>query len=73
MAKRPVLNELDLSLGKRTRMHRVLYEHGPGNGTLLLLPIDQGLEHGPIDFFPNPPSADPDYQCRLAKEGATQV
>ena len=69
MVKRPTLDELDLSLGKRTRMHRLLYEHGPGNGTLLFLPIDQGLEHGPIDFFPNPPSADPDYQCRLAQQG----
>jgi class I fructose-bisphosphate aldolase len=68
--KRPTLDSLDhLSLGKRTRLHRLLYEHGPGNGTLLLLPIDQGLEHGPVDFFPNPPSADPDYQCRLALEG----
>ena len=69
MAKRPALDKLDLSLGKRTRMHRLLYEHGPGNGTLLLLPIDQGMEHGPIDFFPNPPSADPDYQCRMARDG----
>jgi class I fructose-bisphosphate aldolase len=69
MAKRPTLEELDLSLGKRTRMHRLLYEHGPGNGSLLFLPIDQGMEHGPVDFFPNPPSADPDYQCRLAREG----
>ncbi len=69
MAKRPKLDELDLSLGKRTRMHRLLYEHGPGSGRLLLLPIDQGMEHGPIDFFPNPPSGDPDYQCRLASEG----
>ena len=68
--KRPTLDSLDhLSLGKRTRLHRLLYEHGPGNGTLLLLPIDQGLEHGPVDFFPNPPSLDPDYQCRLALEG----
>ena len=69
MTERLMLEDLDLSLGKRTRLHRLLYEHGPGNGTLLLLPIDQGLEHGPIDFFPNPPSAHPDYQCRLAKEG----
>ena len=69
MSTRPELAELDLGLGKRTRLHRLLYEHGPGNGTLLLLPIDQGLEHGPIDFFPNAPSADPDYQCRLAAEG----
>jgi class I fructose-bisphosphate aldolase len=64
-----VLDELDLSLGKRTRLHRLMYEHGPGHGTLLLLPIDHGLEHGPVDFFPNPPSADPDYQLRLAEQG----
>jgi len=70
MARRPTLADLDLGLGKRTRMHRLLYEHGPGNGTILFLPIDQGMEHGPIDFFPNPPCANPDYQCRLAKEGA---
>ncbi len=69
MNKRPTLDELHLSLGKRTRLHRLMYEHGPGNGTMLLLPIDQGLEHGPVDFFPNPPCADPDYQCRLALEG----
>jgi class I fructose-bisphosphate aldolase len=35
----------------------------------MFLPIDQGLEHGPVDFFPNPPCADPDYQCRLAEDG----
>jgi fructose-bisphosphate aldolase, class I len=69
MTKRPTLNELDLGLGKRTRLHRLLYEHGPGNGKLLFLPIDQGMEHGPVDFFPNPPSADPNYQCSLALGG----
>ncbi len=69
MAERSALDELDFSLGKRVRLHRLLYEHGPGNCTVLFLPIDQGMEHGPIDFFPNPPSANPDYQCRLAKEG----
>lgn len=63
------LQDLDLPLGKRVRLHRLLYEHGPGNGTLLLLPLDQGLEHGPRDFFANPESADPDFQMRLAKEG----
>lgn len=69
MAERTTLDELNLSLGKRTRLHRMLYEHGPGRGRLLILPIDHGVEHGPIDFFPNPPSGDPDYQWRLAKEG----
>ena len=66
---RPVLNELDLPLGKRVRLRRLLYGRGLKNGTLLILPIDQGLEHGPIDFFPNPPSQDPDFQWRLALEG----
>ncbi len=67
--KRPTLNDLDLSIGKRTRLHRLLYTYGPANGTLLLLPIDQGLEHGPRDFFVNPEAKDPDFQLRLAKEG----
>ena len=57
-----------LSPGKRTRLRRLLYEFGPGNGTLLFLPIDQGVEHGPRDFFPNPASKDPEYQFRLAAE-----
>ena len=54
--------------GKRARLRRLLFEFGPGNGTLLLLPIDQGIEHGPRDFFPNPASKDPEYQFRLAAE-----
>jgi len=68
-ANRPRLADLDLPLGKRVRLHRLLYEHGVGNGTLLVLPIDQGLEHGPVDFFPNPPAKDPEFQWRLALEG----
>ncbi len=64
------LDDLDyLGLGKRTRLHRLMYEHGPGNGRLLILPIDQGMEHGPVSFFPNPPSEDPEFQFRLADEG----
>ncbi|MGI8461321.1 MAG: class I fructose-bisphosphate aldolase [Solirubrobacterales bacterium] len=57
-----------LSPGKRTRLRRLLFEFGPGEGTLMLLPIDQGIEHGPRDFFPNPASKDPEYQFRLAAE-----
>lgn len=67
--RRVTLDEMDhLSIGKKARLHRLLYEHGPGNGTMLLLPIDQGLEHGPVDFFENPAAEDPDFQCRLALE-----
>ncbi len=69
LVKRPTLADLDLSIGKRTRLHKLMYKYGPGNGTLLLLPIDQGLEHGPRDFFVNPDAKDPDFQLRLAKEG----
>jgi fructose-bisphosphate aldolase, class I len=54
--------------GKKARLRRLLFEFGPGNGTLMLLPIDQGIEHGPRDFFPNPASKDPEYQFKLAKE-----
>jgi len=60
---------MGLSTGKRVRLHRMMYEHGLGNGKLLILPIDQGVEHGPVDFFPNPDSKFPDFQYHLAKEG----
>jgi class I fructose-bisphosphate aldolase len=68
--QRLTLDDLDhLSTGKKARLHRLLYDYGPGNGTMMFLPIDQGLEHGPVDFFENPAAADPDFQCRLALEG----
>ena len=67
--RRMTLDEMDLPTGKRARLHRFLYEHGPGNGTMLLLPIDQGLEHGPIDFLDNPPALDPEFQLKLALDG----
>ena len=58
-----------LAPGKKARLRRLLYEFGPGNGTLMFLPIDQGIEHGPRDFFPNPASKDPEYEFKLAKAG----
>jgi class I fructose-bisphosphate aldolase len=66
---RPTLQSLSLSHGKRVRLWRLLYGHGPRNGTLLVLPLDQGLEHGPADFFPNPAALDTDFVFRLALEG----
>jgi len=68
-ARRPKLSDLHLSPGKRARLKRMLYGHGPGGGTLLILPIDQGLEHGPVDFFDNPAALDPTYQFELARDG----
>lgn len=69
VTRRPTFEQLNLSTGKRTRLHRLMYEHGPANGTLMILPIDQGLEHGPVDFFDNPESIDTDWIYRLAVEG----
>jgi fructose-bisphosphate aldolase, class I len=66
---RPSLGALGLAPGKKARLRRMLYGHGPGGGTLLILPIDQGLEHGPVDFFANPDSLDPRYQYELARDG----
>ncbi|MGQ0550321.1 MAG: class I fructose-bisphosphate aldolase [Armatimonadota bacterium] len=67
--RRPALETVSLAHGKRARLYRMLHEHGPGHGTMLALPVDQGLEHGPVDFLSNPPSEDPGFQIRLAIDG----
>jgi len=69
MSTRPALDRIGLSSGKKARLHRILYRHGLGNGTAIFLPYDQGLEHGPRDFFANPSASDPGYVIRLALEG----
>src|SRR5262245_21562115 len=38
-----------------------------GTGRFVILPVDQGFEHGPArSFAPNPPAYDPDYHFQLA-------
>src|ERR1700691_1428601 len=38
-----------------------------GTGTFVILPVDQGFEHGPArSFAPNPPAYDPRYHFALA-------
>ncbi|MCY0909990.1 MAG: fructose-bisphosphate aldolase [Sulfobacillus thermotolerans] len=69
MVNRPHLDALNLAPGKKARLYRLLYETGAKNGTLMILPIDQGLEHGPRDFFDAPESQDPHFQFRIAVEG----
>jgi class I fructose-bisphosphate aldolase len=66
---RPPLSDLGLDAGKQARLHRILFDHGAGNGTAMFLPYDQGLEHGPRDFFANPAASDPRYVIDLALEG----
>ncbi|MET9021517.1 fructose-bisphosphate aldolase [Actinopolymorpha sp. NPDC004070] len=69
MASRPQLRQLGLNTGKKARLHRILFQHGVGNGTAMFLPYDQGLEHGPRDFFANPDAGDPAYIVKLALRG----
>jgi fructose-bisphosphate aldolase, class I len=69
MVIRLPLGERGLGTGQKARLQRILYQHGLGNGTALFLPYDQGLEHGPRDFFANPAAGDPRYILRLALEG----
>ncbi len=67
--EKPTLDNMGLSLGKKVRLHRLLYGYGLKNGRMMVLPIDQGLEHGPLDFFANPESKFVEFQFSLAKEG----
>jgi class I fructose-bisphosphate aldolase len=67
--RRTPINELGLSTGKKARLHRIVHQFGLKNGTALFLPYDQGLEHGPRDFFANQAAGDPKYILKLAVEG----
>src|SRR3954471_14854376 len=54
--------------GTLANLYRLLM-HGrlAGTGKLVILPVDQGFEHGPArSFAPNPPAYDPDYHFQLA-------
>jgi fructose-bisphosphate aldolase, class I len=54
--------------GTLTNLSRML-NHGrlAGSGKMVILPVDQGFEHGPArSFAPNPPSYDPHYHYQLA-------
>jgi len=57
-----------LGPGEKRHLQELMSAHGPGQGKIMLLPIDQGLEHGPSDFFVNPPAADLEFQLSLALE-----
>ena len=56
--------------GTLTNLARLL-NHGrlAGTGKLVILPVDQGFEHGPArSFASNPPAYDPRYHFELAIE-----
>ena len=44
-----------------------------GTGKVVILPVDQGFEHGPArSFAPNPPAYDPHYHYQLAIEAGPE-
>jgi class I fructose-bisphosphate aldolase len=56
--------------GTKTNLARLL-NHGTlgGTGKLVILPVDQGFEHGPArSFAPNPPGYNPHYHFELGVE-----
>jgi class I fructose-bisphosphate aldolase len=58
------------NVGTLTNIARLLNQGRlGGSGKLVILPVDQGFEHGPArSFAPNPPGYDPRYHFELAIE-----
>src|SRR6202044_223769 len=54
--------------GAKTNLSRILMQGRlAGTGKLVILPVDQGFEHGPArSFSPNPAAYDPHYHFQLA-------
>ncbi|NUP13527.1 MAG: class I fructose-bisphosphate aldolase [Polyangiaceae bacterium] len=54
--------------GTLTNLYRLLNSGTlAGTGKLVILPVDQGFEHGPLrSFGPNAPAQDPEYHVQLA-------
>src|SRR5215813_11205652 len=56
------------NVGTLTNLARIM-NHGrlAGTGKLVILPVDQGFEHGPArSFAVNPPGYDPNYHFEMA-------
>ena len=61
--------------GVLAKLHQLL-SHGRlgGTGRLMILPVDQGFEHGPArSFAPNPAGYDPLYHWQLAIESGVSA
>ena len=54
--------------GVVSNLEKILHQGAlGGTGKLVILPVDQGFEHGPIQSFtPNPQGYDPEYHVNLA-------
>ncbi len=56
--------------GTKAKLASILMEGKlGGTGKLVILPVDQGFEHGPArSFAPNPAAYDPQYHFQIAVE-----
>jgi class I fructose-bisphosphate aldolase len=56
------------NIGVKSNLFRLMMTGNlAGTGKLVILPVDQGFEHGPArSFAPNPAGYDPDYHFQLA-------
>ena len=65
-----IANYAGESPGVIGNLRRLLYSGTlAGTGKLVILPVDQGFEHGPArSFAPNPAGYDPEYHAALAVE-----
>ena len=61
--------------GTKTSLARILMEGKlGGTGKLVILPVDQGFEHGPArSFSVNPAAYDPHYHFQLAIDAGLSV
>ena len=68
--KRILANYESDNPGTKANLARILMQGKlGGTGKLVILPVDQGFEHGPArSFAPNPPAYDPHYHFQLAIE-----
>lgn len=70
VAARPTLNTMThLDRGVVQKLYEMMYLHGPGNGTLLSLPFDQLIEHGPVHRMKGEGIGDPRSVIQLANQG----
>ncbi len=68
---RKILNHYEAdSIGVKQNLARILM-HGKlgGTGTMMILAVDQGFEHGPRAFAMTPEAYDPHYHYQFAVDG----
>jgi class I fructose-bisphosphate aldolase len=68
--QRPHITEINLSTGKKGRLHRILHESGLRNGTAMLLPYGLGFGPGANDVLDGNVLGSPTDAIRFAFEGS---